>query len=192
MPAQKIGYSPHHRTFEGFITLSQDTMFRYMTEVCLCAFKNGLKKLLLVNSHGGNQSCLQTVVNELGEVHGKRAILVKYWDLIADFTAGERKTRPGGMGHAGEFETSLMLHLYPELVDRTKIFECPPACGNKYHNPDLFAKNLVYQYKDFSEYSEHGNVGQSAYADSEFGRRLAEEASGALAELIDFYASNEF
>jgi creatinine amidohydrolase len=193
LPTQKIGFSPHHRAFKGYITLSQETMFRYMTEICLCVFENGLNKLLLVNSHGGNQSCLQTVVNELGSVYKKRVVLVRYWDLISDFVANSRKSANGGMGHAGELETSLMIYMFPELVDRSRIFETPPTTsGNRYHMPDMFAKNSIYLYKDFSEYSDRGNIGQAHYADPKFGRLIAEQAISALAELIDYYAVNEF
>jgi creatinine amidohydrolase len=192
LPTQQIGYSPHHRVFKGYLTLSQDVMFRYVTEVCLCAYENGLSKLLLVNSHGGNQSCLQTVVNELGAVYKKHALLVRYWDLISECANETRKTVPGGMGHAGEFETSLMLHLFPDMVDKTRIFDCPPAQGNEYHAPDMFAKNRVYQYKDFSEYSERGNVGQPRFASAEYGRQIADRAVVELSSLIDFYSENEF
>jgi len=191
LPTQKIGYSPHHRAFRGCITLSQDTMFHYLLEVFRCVFDDGFAKLLIVNGHGGNQSCLQTVVNELGAA-GYRALLVRYWDLIGPEVAAIRESPAGGMGHAGEFETSLMLHYCPELVLEERIGEYPPARGNSYHGPDLFAKNQVYQYKPFEEYSPDGNVGQPHFASREKGARFAEVASRALADLMDDYADHTF
>jgi creatinine amidohydrolase len=192
LPTQQIGFSPHHRAFKGYITLSQDTMFHYLTELCLCAYENGLNKLLIVNAHGGNQSCLQTVVNELGSVYKKHALLVRYWDLIGDKVNEIRQSGSGGMGHAGEFETSLMLHFYPELVKRAKFFNREAAKGNKYHDPDMFAKNMVYIYKNFDEYSEKGNIGQPQYATAEKGKLFGEYAIKALSELMDYYAANDF
>ena len=79
LPPQTVGYSPHHREFKGYLTLSQKTMFRYYLEICRSAFEQGLEKLLILNSHGGNQSCLQTVVNELGAKYNYRCIVTGIW-----------------------------------------------------------------------------------------------------------------
>lgn len=192
LPVQKIGYSPHHQGFKGFITLSQVTMFHYLVEICECVYQNGFEKLLIVNGHGGNQSCLQTVVNELGAGGHRQAILVRYWDLISDKIQKLRSSEPGGMGHAGEFETAMMLYYYPELVQTDRIRNYPPAQGVKYHGPDLFAKNAVYQYKCFEEYSKDGNVGQPHLASAEKGKKFAQYAAEALAELADYFAEHTF
>lgn len=192
LPVQTVGFSPHHRAFKGYITLSQDVMFHYYMEVCRCVFANGLKKLILLNAHGGNQSCLQTVVNELGAADGYRPVLVRYWDLIAAEVSSIRESRPGGMGHAGEFETSLMMHYHPDLVHIDRATAVEPATGNEYHAPDLFARNTVYQYKPFDEYSPDGNVGQPLYATAEKGALLAQAAARALARLIDRFALEAF
>lgn len=192
LPLQTIGYSPHHRNFRGYLTLSQDTMFRYYLEICRCAFEQGLEKLLIINAHGGNQSCLQTVVNELGAKYNHRCILVRYWDLIADAVAKIRSSGEGGMGHAGEFETSLMLYLYPEMVKKEAWEGYKPAAGNPYHSPDMFASNPVYQYKPFIEYSAEGNIGQPQLADPEKGKIFFEKTVKAIADLIDFYCINQF
>lgn len=192
LPVQKIGYSPHHRGFNGCVTLSQDAMFHYILEICLCIYANGFRKLMIVNGHGGNQSCLQTVVNELGARGYRQALLVRYWDLIADQINDLRTSQSGGMGHAGEFETSMMLHYYPELVKVERIKDYPPAQGNRYHGPDLFAKNCIYQYKCFDEYSKDGNVGQPKLASAEKGAEFAHLAAQALADLADDFLANTF
>lgn len=187
LPVQRIGYSPHHRAFPGYITLSQDTMFHYLVEVLRSVYESGLEKILIVNAHGGNQSCLQTVVNEMGATYGKHALLVRYWDLIADEVKRIRESPEGGMGHAGEFEASLMMHHFPKLADPGRFGERQPAKGNRYHSPDLFARNAVYQFKNFDEYSETGNVGQPQFASEAKGKMFSEAAAAALADLIDFY-----
>ena len=192
LPPQWIGYSPHHRAFKGYLTLTQDTMFHYLFEVCKCAFDNGLQKLLIVNSHGGNQSCLQTVVNELGAQCGYRPLLVRYWDLIGDLVGQLRTSGPGGMGHAGEFETSLIQYLYPDLVHAERFGQRPPAEGNRYHGPDMFAKNAVYQFKNFDEYDKRGNIGQPQFATAEKGKAFFDAAADAIADLIDFYQQTTF
>lgn len=192
LPALQYGYSPHHRAFPGFITLRQSTLKDLVTDICLSVMQNGLKHMLLVNAHGGNQSSLQAAVNEMGENYGMYPVLVRYWDLI---TAGIRKireTEAGGMGHAGELETSLMLHYHPKLVKKERIKNMPPAQGNAWHNPDMFAKNPVYIYKPFDRYSPLGNIGQPQFADAEKGKKIAGLIAEKLAQLMDFCTDNDF
>lgn len=192
LPAQHIGYSPHHRAFPGYLTLSQDTMFRYLFEICGCILENGGKQIMLFNSHGGNQTCLQSVANEVGSKLGGHVVVVRYWDLIADRINNIRETKQGGMGHACELETSLMLYLCPDLVDRTRIDERSLASGGKWHHPDMFARNKIYTYKPFDEYSAQGNIGQPIYATQEKGKQIAEAVIQELAELLDYQVSRGF
>lgn len=186
LPVQKIGFSPHHRAFPGVLTLRNDVMTDYLTEICESAFAAGLPRLLIVNSHGGNQTALQAVVNRLGAEFGRKVVLVRYWDLIADKIDAIRKSEPGGMGHAGEFETSLLLHYAPELVDAGRIDTRPPAQGDAWHHPDMFAKNRVYRYIPFDTYSALGNIGQAYLASPEEGAELSRLITEKLAELMDY------
>lgn len=186
LPTQRIGFSPHHRAFPGVLTLKNDVMTAYMMDVCESAFACGIKRLLLVNAHGGNQTALQAAVNRLGAELGREAVLVRYWDLVAQDAAAIRKSKPGGMGHAGEFETSLMLHYYPELVLKERIDERPVAQGDAWHHPDMFAKNKVYRYVPFDRYSAKGNIGQAHLASEEEGQILACRITEELAKLMDF------
>lgn len=101
LPPLRIGFSPHHRPFPGFLTLSQKTMFGYLLDVCTSVYDNGANHMMILNSHGGNQTCLQAVVNEMGCSLGKRVVLVNYWYLIASVINEIRDSGAGGMGHAG-------------------------------------------------------------------------------------------
>jgi creatinine amidohydrolase len=191
LPLLKYGYSPHHRDFNGYVTLSQGTIKSLISDTCRSLYSNGFKKILILNSHGGNQSALQAAVNELGEIYETGPVLLRYWDLIADEIANLRDTGLGGMGHAGELETSLMKYYYPMLVRSDYILEQKPAEGSKWHNPDMFAKNSVYIFKPFSRYSEHGNIGQPQFATKEKGKKIAEIIINKLAELLDYYSEND-
>ena len=190
LPTQNIGFSPHHRAFNGFLTLSHKVMFDYIMEVCVSVFENGCSKLIIVNSHGGNQSCLQSVVNELGASYGKSPVLLRYWDLIAGEIDSIRDTPSGGMGHAGEFETSLMLHYHPEYVLKDKMENFDPAKGTDWYNPDMFAKNKIYTYQNFDRYSAKGNIGQPQYATAEKGKKQADIIVEKLVSFIEFYLVN--
>lgn len=192
LPPVRTGFSPHHRAFPGYITLSQNTMINYLMDICTCAYENGAKHLMILNSHGGNQTCLQAVVNEIGSRLGKRAVLVRYWDLIASKIGEIRDSEPGGMGHAGELETSLMLFFRPDLVKAERIDERPPATGNEWHHPDMFASNKVYIYKPFNEYSPKGNIGQAHLGSQEKGGQIASLVINELSKLMEFEIKKGF
>lgn len=185
LPVQHIGFSPHHRAFAGALTLTQQAMFAYLMDICRCVYANGAEKLMILNSHGGNQTCLQAVVNEIGATLGKQAVLVRYWDLIANAIGAIRESGPGGMGHAGELETSLMLHFRPDLVNTDRIDDRQPAIGSEWHHPDMFAANKVYIYKPFNEYSPKGNIGQPLLGNREKGGKIASLIIDELARLME-------
>lgn len=191
LPTQNIGYSPHHRDFNGCLTLQQDVMFNYLLDICFSVFDSGVSKLIIINSHGGNQSCLQTVVNELGSKGKENVILVRYWDLISEEIDDIRESSKGGMGHAGEFETSLMLYLYPELVIKEKISMNEIIEGNEWHNPDMFSKNQIYIYKPFIKYSFEGYIGQSHYGSKEKGEVIYDKIINKLSKLIDAFSMDD-
>lgn len=192
LPTQHIGFSPHHRAFPGALTLSQQVMFAYLMDICRCIYANGAEKFMIINSHGGNQTCLQAVVNEIGATLNKRVVLVRYWDLIAKVIGDLRESGPGGMGHAGELETSLMLHFRPDLVHRDRIDERPLATGSEWHHPDMFASNKIYIYKPFNEYSPKGNIGQPILGNEEKGGKIASLIVDELARLIEYTYGNDF
>lgn len=192
LPPLRFGFSPHHRAFPGYITLSQKTMSGYLMDVCTSVYQNGAERMMILNSHGGNQACLQTVVNEIGSSLDKRIVLVRYWDLIAQAINGIRESGPGGMGHAGELETSLMLHFRPDLVNLMRIDSRPPAVGNDWHHPDMFASNKVYIYKPFNEYSPKGNIGQPALGNREKGGKIASLIIEELAKLMEYEIEHGF
>jgi creatinine amidohydrolase len=192
LPPQRIGFSPHHRAFPGVLTLSQQVMFAYLMDICRSIYASGAEKLLILNSHGGNQTCLQSVVNEIGATLQKRAVLVRYWDLISDVIGSIRESGYGGMGHAGELETSLMMHFRPDLVHTDRIDDRPLASGNEWHHPDMFAANKVYIFKPFNEYSLKGNIGQPIFGTKEKGEKIASLVIDELAKLMDYSYTNGF
>jgi creatinine amidohydrolase len=116
--------------------------------------------------------------------------LIKYWDLIDDRIAQVRETTMGGMGHAGEFETSMMMYLHPELVNRKAIAECPPAKGDPYYQADLIGKKRYGKFISFDKYDKNGNLGQAQFANAEKGKVFFEAAANAVARFFDFWCSN--
>jgi creatinine amidohydrolase len=117
LPVQAVGKSNEHLEFPGTLTFSAETVIRAWREIGESVHRAGVRKLVLVNSHGGNIPALDIVARELRVRLGMLAVVVS-WNRFGTpdglFGAGEKVH---GI-HAGEAETSLMMAFRPELVRR--------------------------------------------------------------------------
>lgn len=120
LPMQTIGASSEHTGFPGTLSLSVETVIRAWTEIGQSVARAGLRKIVLMNSHGGNSPALDVVARSLRVSHGMLAVTTNWHRLgyPADlFTAAELRH---GI-HAGEIETSLMLAFAPDVVRSDKV-----------------------------------------------------------------------
>lgn len=187
LPAVNYGFSAHHMDFPGSITLRQKTLVSVLEDIGDGVISTGFSNLVFLISHGGNSASVHLALNELGIRHeGCRIVSFRYWDFMKDFIRELRDSPMGGMGHAGEMETSMMEYLYPALVSEDWL-EYPLAEGNQWHHPDMFAPNRITTYQKFSSISPYGNVGVCEDASEEKGRQIVEYVSGELAKFFDGY-----
>ncbi|GAB7011519.1 creatininase family protein [Halorubrum trueperi] len=180
------GYSPHHLPFGGTLTGEFDTLKSLLEEVATSGLENGFDGVVFVNGHGGNTALIDATVTTIGRRHPAVDVLgLTYFDLATDAVTEVRDSDVGGMGHGGEFETSLMLHLTPELV-RTDALD-----GTDHDEPysrgpkDLLDGGDVSVYRTFDEYSESGAIGDPTLATAEKGEILFDRI---VAELADQFA----
>jgi creatinine amidohydrolase len=119
LPTIPVGKSNEHARFAGTLTLSVDTLIKVWSEIGDNVASQGIKKLVILNSHGGQVSVMDIVVRDLRIKHKMLAIAASWfaWPL------------PAGMNgahdiHAGQIETSMMRYLTPEWVamDRAQNF----------------------------------------------------------------------
>ena len=130
LPAMPFGASQAHAGFRGSLSLGYETLNSVVRDLTRCLFDQGFARVAVLNMHGGNVG-LVTAVREVNAGQQKgRAIVVDPLRLasgqlsaIIETLAGER--------HAGEYETSLMLHLYPDLVIGTAA-DCVPRAPQEY------------------------------------------------------------
>jgi creatinine amidohydrolase len=106
-------------SFGGTITGSFDTLLDLLEAIGCCVIEYGFDAVLFVNGHGGNRSLVDSVPRILGPAHPNTDVRAcTYFDLPeSEYIDEIRGSDHGGMAHTGEFETALMLHLHPELVD---------------------------------------------------------------------------
>lgn len=112
----RIGCSAHHLPFGGTISLPPDLMIRVLVEAMRSMIESGVSRIVLVNGHGGNSGVCQAAASEAASHSELNVMALDYWEAAPPVD-------PPAPGHAGWFETSMMLASRPELVseDRTRV-----------------------------------------------------------------------
>jgi creatinine amidohydrolase len=184
-PTVCFGASEHHMAFAGTVALEPDTFVDTVADICDSLAEHGLRRQLVVNGHGGNTALLAAAVQQLGFDAPVHAVAVDYWTFARAVVADVRESPPGGMGHACEFETSLMLHLRPESVRRERIAREIVRRRYAAESRDLFEGGDVHAHWKTHELSRSGVMGAPDLATEEKGRRLFEACVDGLAALIE-------
>ena len=184
-PPVWTGLSPHHTAFGGTITLTAGTMLALLRDVVGSVLDDGFDAALLLNGHGGNVSVVGTAVTDVGREFPDAQVLgVTYFHLASPFVDEVRESDPGGMAHGGEFETSLMLHLRPDLVEMDRAEATPMDDPYDLRSTDLFDDGPLAVYRPFTEYSDSGAVGDPSLASAEKGAELYDRLADELATLL--------
>ncbi len=190
LPSPWYGFSSHHMRFPGTVTLRPETLIALVEDVVGSVVAHGFRLFLVVNGHGGNAGLIDVLAAKLGHrFHGRaRIACLTYFSLARPDIAELRESKPGGMGHACEFETSLMMYLRPELVDAARAQTWYPELGSPYLTTDLLATSAVRTFHDFRDLSESGVLGDPTLASAEKGSRFFAAVTGALAKFIEDFA----
>lgn len=115
LPPQNIGFSVEHTHYAGTLSLQPATLIALWTELGTCVARAGIKKLLLLNGHGGQVSVMDIVARELRIRHGLLVYSASWFGLVDDAANQQFCAHEHRFGvHGGEVETSMMLHLAPE------------------------------------------------------------------------------
>lgn len=165
LPTVPVGVSEEHRGFDGTLYVSPSTFRAYVSETLRSAPAN---RAVVVNGHGGNTDALGESCARLTRDGDMFATYWTWWEAV-DLDAVDLS-----MGHAGAVETSVLLHLAPDLVDA-------PVDGADAWGEYAESAPLAY---DSDEFTENGVVGDATEATAEKGARLYEEAVESLVRLV--------
>jgi creatinine amidohydrolase len=125
LPVQRIGVSAEHLSYPGTLTFSASTAIAAWTELGESLARAGVRKLVLVTSHGGNVAAMEIVARELRTRLGMLAVMVGWHRFgYPDGVFGGEEKRHGT--HAGDVETSLMLAAKPDTVRLDKAANAVP------------------------------------------------------------------
>lgn len=172
LPALSVGHSLEHTAYPGTLSSSAETLLALWVDVCRCAARSGIRKLVLLNSHGGQSQLVDIAALRLRADLGLLTVRADYFRLRSP--AGLFDTDELALGtHGGEVETSLMLHLRPDLVRRKalKDFMGLPAQMAR-ENAILGVEKPVGIGWMSQDLNRAGVVGNAAGADAGRGSRL--------------------
>ncbi|MFT4039857.1 MAG: creatininase family protein [Thermomicrobiales bacterium] len=115
-PTLAVGSSHHHFPFGGTLSLDAETYARVLRDLVVSLLRDGFQRVFVLNGHGGNHELMQVAVRDLALEHPANFAAASYWDLAR--TALEREADVLGRlpGHAGHFETAMIMAIRPELV----------------------------------------------------------------------------
>ena len=184
LPVQSVGKSNEHLRAPGTLTLPAATLIDAWTELGLSVARAGVKKIVVVNSHGGNEEIMGIVTREL-RVRAK---------MLAVKTSWSRFGRPAGLYsdiedrygiHGGDFETSVMLHFRPDLVDMTKAEDFYSSVQRAEQEFELLKPTGQHAFAWIaSDLNPNGTVGEANLATADKGRLTAEHQADGFVQLL--------
>ena len=187
LPPQNVGLSPEHIRFPGTLTLSPATVIALWTEIGECVARAGVKKLRLFNGQGGRE----TVVGSVARGVRTRCDLIVYsasWFSLPlpEAVAGQFSAQEHRFGiHAGEIETSMMLHLAPATVHMAHAQNFRSTSQDRSEQYAILGNGktakLGWQMQD---YHPAGAVGDAAAATADKGQAVVQAAAQQLVALL--------
>lgn len=183
LPMLPIGKSNEHLAYPGTLSLSHETLARVWIDVADSAYRAGCRRLLFLNSHGGQPQVMEIVIRELRVRLGMLAVGCGWSGITPKDDLFSPHERRHGI-HGGEIETSVMLHLHPDLVAIEHAADFIPISVDLEAQRGLLtpegAVGFGWMAQDLHPAGVSGNAGQ---ADSTRGAELVERAARAVVRL---------
>lgn len=167
-PSLTMGASDHHLPFGGTLSLTAEVMTAALLDLARSVAGSGGTRLLFVNGHGGNRGPCHTAAMAASTRHEISVGYLDYWELLPPISGVNVP------GHAGAFETSLVMHLRPDLATPLARPDPPPTPSV----PDV----VLHRQLSWAEFD--GHTDDPAGADAPAGRDWYEHIVANLAERI--------
>lgn len=173
LPPVTISCSHEHSAWPGTVSISATTLYSVIGDVYASIASSGLTALVILNGHGGNY-VLGNVAQE-GNAQGKRMAL---FPSGADWAEARQSAQLASSAHedmhAGEIETSILLHTHPELV------------GDGYKAADWTADDRRHLLTTgMAEYTQSGVVGRPSLGSAEKGKAVLASLVASFAPVLE-------
>ena len=166
LPPITVGYSAHYDTFPFTLTLGYDTVTQVIYDYIESTIRNGITHIFVMCGHDGNISPIEIATRKIKEKYpeARIAALPAWWVTAGELLPEGTFEVWGGLGHAGEGETSIAYHLYPQW--------CEPELAKGYV-PDNLPPHVEIKW-DFSELTNTAATGDPTKATAEKGKLMTE------------------
>ncbi len=180
-PIVWLGASGHHLAFAGSLSASFEGYAHTVFGIVESLLPHGFRKFYLLNGHGGNTEPNGVIARQL-KAENPDSLFghAGYFDFIDPVVLESMKGPIKGIRHACEAESSLMMHLHPELVRTDKL-------RDDGLEPTPSIKGMIFH---FDELTEEGSMGYATLAEPDLGRRLFESAVKGVVEAMTALADN--
>jgi creatinine amidohydrolase len=169
-PTVRIGCSSHHLAFPGTLSIEEETFHRVVGDIVRSLARHGFRRVVLLPTHGGNFAPLGAAVEKIGPVPGVKLVAFADVGLLAEamLGLGAELGIPAAEGgiHAGEWETSMMLALRPDL---TRMERAEPG-----YTGDLMEGMQTMVARGTDAVAKNGIFGDPRRATPEAGRRYVD------------------
>jgi creatinine amidohydrolase len=184
LPLEAAGKSNEHLWARGTVTHAAVTLIEAWTEIGLSVARAGVRKLVMVNSHGGNEEIMGIVAREL-RVRAGMLVVKTGWTRFPP-PAGLIAEDERRLGiHGGDLETSLMLYFRPELADMSRAENFVSSAAQNEADFKYLRPTGTHAYAWIaSDLNPAGVVGNASIATAEKGRVIAETEVAGMLELL--------
>ncbi|QDV09084.1 Creatinine amidohydrolase [Planctomycetes bacterium Poly30] len=184
LPLQHIGHSPEHTGFAGTLHQEPETLLQHWTEIGRAVHRSGVRKLVILNSHGGQPQIIDLVGQRLRRECSMLVVRASTFAFgMPDRLFDAEEVRYGM--HGGEVETSMMLALRPDLVRMDAAIDFVSAASEMAESFDLLGAEepigMAWAAQDLHVF---GATGNARLADADRGDRLLEFLASELATLL--------
>ena len=180
LPPIAYGVSYHHEAFKGTISINNATLANLVYDVGISVAKNGIKKLVIINGHGGNAPSLNFAAQRINQE--ARIFVCVDTGETSDVDLDDLTDTPNDV-HAGEIETSTSLAIRPELVRMDRLQMEVPAFTSRYL--DFTSKRGVAWYAHTHKISASGVMGDPTRASREKGEKMWQIMIAHLVNFVD-------
>lgn len=163
LPPVPVGYSGHYDSFPFSLTLSYDTTTAVIYDIVESCIRQGIDEIFLMNGHDGNIAPIEIASRKIKEKYpdAKIAALTQWWVAAGDLLPDDTFEVWGGLGHAGEGETSIAYYLFGEWCEPDQATSVVPS----------LPEYLDIKW-DFSELTDTAQTGDATKATAEKGKLM--------------------
>jgi creatinine amidohydrolase len=177
LPTLPYGYSEHHMSYPGTVTLKPDTYRDLLVDIGESLAAHGVNRLLFVNCHGGNRESLKLAGDRIQRDHDLPTYFVHWTEYASEQLEAEFGE---GWGHAGDHETSVIELFHPDLVKEAKK-----------EDQTKKADFETRQYEYFDDITEQGGLGDPTNSDAEFMEQVVADTTERILDALESDLSEE-